>query len=197
MKKVLIFAVIATFFGCETISDQSYGGVFTGGSNTYKLQQGSDDYATMIKGVVLGYADGNFEEIIVNFSDSVTRREPGNVYKVAPSIERWEGFKENFDSINRNLTSVMAVKVNDDVSFVDALFSQGCLGRAGLRRRKAGGNGRLRRACQALGSAREEAEGRSQETQGLGSVAGLLAGRQQAGDSRRGWHVGAVEHGRR
>ena len=78
----------------------------------------------MIKDVVLGYADGNFEEIIVNFSDSVTRREPGNVYKVAPSIERWKSFKENFDSINRNLTSVMAVKVNDDYSFVDALFSQ-------------------------------------------------------------------------
>ena len=124
MKKVLLLTLIVTFFGCETLSDPSYGGVFTGGSNTYKLQQGSDDYATMIKGVVLGYADGNFEEIIVNFSDSVTRREPGNVYKVAPSIERWEGFKENFDSINRNLTSVMAVKVNDDVSFVDALFSQ-------------------------------------------------------------------------
>ena len=78
----------------------------------------------MIKDVVLGYADGNFEEIIVNFSDSVTRREPGNVFKVAPSIERWEGFKENFDSINRNLTSVMAVKVNDNTSYVDALFSQ-------------------------------------------------------------------------
>ena len=124
MKKVLLFTLIITFFGCETLSDPSYGGVFTGGLNTYKLQQGSDDYATMIKDVVLGYADGNFEEIIVNFSDSVTRREPGNVYKVAPSIERWKSFKENFDSINRNLTSVMAVKVNDDYSFVDALFSQ-------------------------------------------------------------------------
>ena len=124
MKKVLLLTLIVTFFGCETLSDPSYGGVFTGGSNTYKLQQGSDDYATMIKDVVLGYADGNFEEIIVNFSDSVTRREPGNVYKVAPSIERWKSFKENFDSINRNLTSVMAVKVNDDYSFVDALFSQ-------------------------------------------------------------------------
>ena len=124
MKKVLLLTLIVTFFGCETLSDPSYGGVFTGGLNTYKLQQGSDDYATMIKDVVLGYADGNFEEIIVNFSDSVTRREPGNVYKVAPSIERWKSFKENFDSINRNLTSVMAVKVNDDYSFVDALFSQ-------------------------------------------------------------------------
>ena len=124
MKKVLLLTLIVTFFGCETLSDPSYGGVFTGGSNTYKLQQGSDDYATMIKDVVLGYADGNFEEIIVNFSDSVTRREPGNVYKVAPSIERWKSFKEDFDSINRNLTSVMAVKVNDDYSFVDALFSQ-------------------------------------------------------------------------
>ena len=124
MKKILLLTLIAAFFGCETSSDPSYGGVFTGGSNTYKLQQGSDDYATMIKDVVLGYADGNFEEIIVNFSDSVTRREPGNVYKVAPSIERWKSFKENFDSINRNLTSVMAVKVNDDYSFVDALFSQ-------------------------------------------------------------------------
>ena len=124
MKKVLLLTLIVTFFGCETLSDPSYGGVFTGGSNTYKLQQGSDDYATMFKDVVLGYADGNFEEIIVNFSDSVTRREPGNVYKVAPSIERWKSFKENFDSINRNLTSVMAVKVNDDYSFVDALFSQ-------------------------------------------------------------------------
>ena len=124
MKKVLLFTLIVTFFGCETLSDPSYGGVFTGGLNTYKLQQGSDDYATMIKDVVLGYADGNFEEIIVIYSDSVTRREPGNVYKVAPSIERWKSFKENFDSINRNLTSVMAVKVNDDYSFVDALFSQ-------------------------------------------------------------------------
>ena len=124
MKKILLLTLIAAFFGCETSSDPSYGGVFSGGENNYKLQQGSDDYASMIKDVVLGYADGNFEEIIVNFSDSVTRREPGNVFKVAPSIERWEGFKENFDSINRNLTSVMAVKVNDNTSYVDALFSQ-------------------------------------------------------------------------
>ena len=98
--------------------------MFTGGDNSYELQQGSNEYASMIKDVVLGYADGKFEEIIENFSDSVTRREPGNVFKVAPSIERWEGFRSNYDSITRSLTSVMAVKVNDNVSYVDALFSQ-------------------------------------------------------------------------
>ena len=124
MKKILLLISIIFFIACETSTEPSYGGLFNGGDNNYKLQQGSNEYASMIKDVVLGYAEGNFEEIIKNFSDSVTRREPGNVFKVAPSIERWESFKENFDSINRNLTSVMAVKVNENMSYVDALFSE-------------------------------------------------------------------------
>ena len=53
-----------------------YGGMFTGGQNSYDLQQGSIEYASIIKNVVLGYADGNFEEIIEHFSGSVTRIEP-------------------------------------------------------------------------------------------------------------------------
>ena len=124
MKKIILLLVVATFLSCETTTEVKYAGMFTGGQNSYDLQQGSIEYASIIKNVVLGYADGNFEEIIEHFSDSVTRIEPGNVYKVAPSIERWEGFRENFDSINRNLTSVMAVKVNDGMTYVDALFSQ-------------------------------------------------------------------------
>ncbi|MBF72464.1 MAG: hypothetical protein CMD37_03625 [Flavobacteriales bacterium] len=124
MKKLHLIILIAVFISCETTTEVKYGGMFTGGQNSYDLQQGSIEYASIIKNVVLGYADGNFEEIIEHFSDSVTRIEPGNRYKVAPSIERWEGFRQNFDSINRNLTSVMAVKVNEDVSYVDALFSQ-------------------------------------------------------------------------
>ena len=124
MKKIILLLVVATFLSCETTTEVKYAGMFTGGQNSYDLQQGSIEYASIIKNVVLGYADGNFEEIIEHFSDSVTRIEPGNVYKVAPSIERWEGFRENFDSINRNLTSVMAVKVNDGITYVDALFSQ-------------------------------------------------------------------------
>ena len=124
MKKLYLIILTAVFISCETSSEVKYGGIFTGGQNSYDLQQGSIEYASIIKNVVLGYADGNFEEIIENFSDSVTRIEPGNRYKVAPNVERWEGFRENFDSINRNLTSVMAVKVNDNTSYVDALFSQ-------------------------------------------------------------------------
>ena len=124
MKKIILLFVVATFLSCETTTEVKYGGMFTGGQNSYDLQQGSIEYASIIKNVVLGYADGNFEEIIEHFSDSVTRIEPGNIFKVAPSIERWEGFRENFDSINRNLTSVMAVKVNDGMTYVDALFSQ-------------------------------------------------------------------------
>ena len=124
MKNLHLIILIAVFISCETTNEVKYGGMFTGGQNSYDLQQGSIEYASIIKNVVLGYADGNFEEIIEHFSDSVTRIEPGNRYKVAPSIERWEGFRQNFDSINRNLTSVMAVKVNEDVSYVDALFSQ-------------------------------------------------------------------------
>lgn len=124
MKNLHLIILIAVFISCETTTEVKYGGMFTGGQNSYDLQQGSIEYASIIKNVVLGYADGNFEEIIEHFSDSVTRIEPGNRYKVAPSIERWEGFRQNFDSINRNLTSVMAVKVNEDVSYVDALFSQ-------------------------------------------------------------------------
>ena len=124
MKNLYLIILTAVFISCETTSEVKYGGIFTGVQNSYDLQQGSIEYASIIKNVVLGYADGNFEEIIENFSDSVTRIEPGNVYKVAPSVERWEGFRENFDSINRNLTSVMAVKVNDGLTYVDALFSQ-------------------------------------------------------------------------
>ena len=124
MKNLHLIILIAVFISCETTTEVKYGGMFTGGQNSYDLEQGSIEYASIIKNVVLGYADGNFEEIIEHFSDSVTRIEPGNRYKVAPSIERWEGFRQNFDSINRNLTSVMAVKVNEDVSYVDALFSQ-------------------------------------------------------------------------
>ena len=124
MKKILLLILITVFIGCETSPKPSYGGLFNGGDNNYKLQQGSNEYASMIKDVILGYAEGNFDEIIKNFSDSITRREPGNVCKVAPTIERWEGFKENYDSINRNLTSIMAVKVNENTSYVDALFSQ-------------------------------------------------------------------------
>ena len=124
MKNLYLIILTAVFISCETTSEVKYGGIFTGGQNSYDLQQGSTEYASIIKNVVLGYADGNFEEIIENFSDSVTRIEPGNIYKVAPSVERWEGFRENFDSINRNLTSVMAVKVNDGLTYVDALFSQ-------------------------------------------------------------------------
>ena len=124
MKKIILLCVFAAFLSCETTTEVKYAGMFTGGQNSYDLQQGSIEYASIIKNVVLGYADGNFEEIIEHFSDSVTRIEPGNIYKVAPSIERWEGFRENFDSINRNLTSVMAVKVNDGITYVDALFSQ-------------------------------------------------------------------------
>ena len=124
MKKIILLLVVATFLSCETTTEVKYAGMFTGGQNSYDLQQGSIEYASIIKNVVLGYADGNFEEIIEHFSDSVTRIEPGNIYKVAPSIERWEGFRENFDSINRYLTSVMAVKVNDGLTYVDALFSQ-------------------------------------------------------------------------
>ena len=124
MKNLYLIILTAVFLSCETTSEVKYGGMFTGGQNSYDLQQGSIEYASIIKNVVLGYADGNFEEIIEHFSDSVTRIEPGNIFKVAPSIERWEGFRQNFDSINRNLTSVMAVKVNEDVSYVDALFSQ-------------------------------------------------------------------------
>ena len=124
MKKIILLLAVATFLSCETTTEVKYAGMFTGGQNSYDLQQGSIEYASIIKNVVLGYADGNFEEIIEHFSDSVTRIEPGNIYKVAPSIERWEGFRENFDSINRNLTSVMAVKVNDGITYVDALFSQ-------------------------------------------------------------------------
>ena len=59
--------------------------MFTGGQNSYDLQQGSIEYASIIKNVVLGYADGNFEEIIEHFSDSVTRIEPGNRFKVLPN----------------------------------------------------------------------------------------------------------------
>ena len=124
MKKIILLFVVATFLSCETTTEVKYAGMFTGGQNSYDLQQGSIEYASIIKNVVLGYADGNFEEIIEHFSDSVVRIEPGNRFKVAPSIERWEGFRENFDSINRNLTSVMAVKVNDGLTYVDALFSQ-------------------------------------------------------------------------
>ena len=124
MKNLYLIIFTTFFISCETTPELKYGGMFTGGDNNYELQQGSNEYASMIKDVVLGYADGNFEEIIENFSDSVTRREPGNVFKVAPSIERWEGFRSNYDSITRSLTSVMAVKVNDNVSYVDALFSQ-------------------------------------------------------------------------
>ena len=124
MKNLYLIILTAVFISCETTTEVKYGGMFTGGQNSYDLQQGSIEYASIIKNVVLGYADGNFEEIIEHFSDSVTRIEPGNRFRVAPSIERWEGFRENFDSINRNLTSVMAVKVNDNVSYVDALFSQ-------------------------------------------------------------------------
>ena len=124
MKKIILIFIVAVFLSCETTTKVKYGGMFTGGQNSYDLQQGSIEYASIIKNVVLGYADGNFEEIIENFSDTVTRIEPGNVYKVVPSVERWEGFRDNFDSINRNLTSVMAVKVNDGLTYVDALFSQ-------------------------------------------------------------------------
>ena len=124
MKNLYLIILTAVFLSCETTSEVKYGGMFTGGQNSYDLQQGSIEYASIIKNVVLGYADGNFEEIIEHFSDSVVRIEPGNRFKVAPSIERWEGFRENFDSINRNLTSVMAVKVNDGITYVDALFSQ-------------------------------------------------------------------------
>ncbi len=124
MKKIILLFVLTAFLSCETTTEVKYAGMFTGGQNSYDLQQGSIEYASIIKNVVLGYADGNFEEIIEHFSDSVTRIEPGNIYKVAPSIERWEGFRQNFDSINRNLTSVMAVKVNDEITYVDALFSQ-------------------------------------------------------------------------
>ena len=124
MRKIILLFVFTAFLSCETTTEVKYAGMFTGGQNSYDLQQGSIEYASIIKNVVLGYADGNFEEIIEHFSDSVTRIEPGNIYKVAPSIERWEGFRQNFDSINRNLTSVMAVKVNDGITYVDALFSQ-------------------------------------------------------------------------
>ena len=124
MKNLYLIILTAVFISCETTTEVKYAGMFTGGQNSYDLQQGSIEYASIIKNVVLGYADGNFEEIIEHFSDSVTRIEPGNIYKVAPSIERWEGFRENFDSINRNMTSVMAVKVNDGITYVDALFSQ-------------------------------------------------------------------------
>lgn len=124
MKYIYSIILVTALISCETTPEISYGGMFSGGENNMDLQQGSIEYASMIKDVVLGYAEGNFTEIIENFSDSVTRREPGNVFKVAPTIERWEAFRSNYDSINRNLTSVMAVKVNEDVSYVDALFSQ-------------------------------------------------------------------------
>ena len=124
MKYIYTIILATALFSCETTPEISYGGMFSGGDNNMDLQQGSIEYASMIKNVVLGYAEGNFAEIIENFSDSVTRREPGNVFKVAPSIERWENFRSNYDSINRSLTSVMAVKVNENVSYVDALFSQ-------------------------------------------------------------------------
>tara|TARA_B100000886_G_scaffold262972_1_gene187630 strand:+ start:307 stop:807 length:501 start_codon:yes stop_codon:yes gene_type:complete len=124
MKKIILLLVFTAFLSCETTTEVKYAGMFTGGQNSYDLQQGSIEYASIIKNVVLGYADGNFEEIIEHFSDSITRIEPGNRYKVVPSIERWEGFRQNFDSINRNLTSVMAVKVNDGITYVDVLFSQ-------------------------------------------------------------------------
>ena len=124
MKKIILLLVFIAFLSCETTTEVKYAGMFTGVQNSYDLQQGSIEYASIIKNVVLGYADGNFEEIIEHFSDSITRIEPGNRYKVVPSIERWEGFRQNFDSINRNLTSVMAVKVNDGITYVDVLFSQ-------------------------------------------------------------------------
>ena len=92
MKYIYTIILATALISCETTTETSYGGMFSGGDNNMDLQQGSIEYASMIKNVVLGYAEGNFEEIIENFSDSVTRREPGNVFKVAPSIERWEAF---------------------------------------------------------------------------------------------------------
>ena len=76
MKNLYLIILTVVFVSCETTTEVKYGGMFTGGQNSYDLQQGSIEYASIIKNVVLGYADGNFEEIIEHFSDSVTRIEP-------------------------------------------------------------------------------------------------------------------------
>ena len=80
MKNLYLIILTAVFISCST-TEVKYGGMFTGGQNSYDLQQGSIEYASIIKNVVLGYADGNFEEIIEHFSDSVTRIEPGNRFE--------------------------------------------------------------------------------------------------------------------
>ena len=64
MKKIILLFVFTAFLSCETTTEAKYAGMFTGGQNSYDLQQGSIEYASIIKNVVLGYADGNFEEII-------------------------------------------------------------------------------------------------------------------------------------
>ena len=54
MKNLYLIILTAVFISCETTTEVKYGGMFTGGQNSYDLQQGSIEYASIIKNVVLG-----------------------------------------------------------------------------------------------------------------------------------------------
>ena len=49
MKNLYLIILTAVFISCETTTEVKYGGMFTGGQNTYDLQQGSIEYASLLK----------------------------------------------------------------------------------------------------------------------------------------------------
>ena len=51
MKNLYLIILTAVFISCETTTEVKYGGMFTGGQNSYDLQQGSIEYASIIKNV--------------------------------------------------------------------------------------------------------------------------------------------------
>ena len=64
MKNLYLIILTAVFISCETTTEVKYGGMFTGGQNSYDLQQGSIEYG-IIKNVV--YADGILRKLLNTF----------------------------------------------------------------------------------------------------------------------------------
>ena len=125
MKKILLLILITAFIGCDT--EPKLAGQFLVGQDgaERKLELGSDEDAMFIKEAVLGWAAKEYEKIREKFGDSLIVRRPSGNYTNAVKIENWENYGATYDSMTRNIISIIPMKMSPNgYRFVDVFFNQ-------------------------------------------------------------------------
>ena len=78
-----------------------------------------------IKEAVLGWAAKEYEKIREKFGDSLIVRRPSGNYTNAVKIENWENYGATYDSMTRNIISIIPMKMSPNgYRFVDVFFNQ-------------------------------------------------------------------------